>query len=63
MGGDLTSMIIDTASALSAQRLQATQSVAVLDKALEAQRSIALSLIQSVAPSPSGTGGHIDLVA
>lgn len=45
MGGDLISMIIDTASALSAQR------------------SIALSLIQSVAPSPSGTGGQIDLVA
>jgi hypothetical protein len=62
MGGDLTSMIIDTASALNAQRLQATQSVAVLDKALEAQRGIALSLIQSVAP-PAGSGGQIDLVA
>ena len=63
MGGDLISMNIDTDSALSAQRLQVTQSVAVLDKALEAQCSIALSLIQSVALPPSGTGGQIDLVA
>ena len=62
MAGDLTSMIINTAAALNAQRVQATQSVAVLDKALEVERGIALSLIQSVAPSP-GTGGQIDLVA
>ena len=43
--------------------MHAMQSVAMLDKALEAERSMALSLIQMVAPGPSGTGGQIDLVA
>lgn len=61
--GDLTSMVINTATALNEQRMHAMQSVAMLDKALEAERSMALSLIQMVAPGPSGTGGQIDLVA
>lgn len=61
---DLTSVIVNTASALSEQRVQAAQSVIVFDKALEAQRTMALTLIQTVAsPPPSGGGNQIDLVA
>lgn len=63
MSTNLTSLIIDTASALDAQRMQAAQSVAVLDKALEAERGLALSLIQTAAPTSPGVGGQIDVVA
>lgn len=70
---DLTSLIVDTATALSTQRLRAQQSVAVLDKALEAERRLALSLLQGVAPdvfsasgnpaSAANLGSQVDLVA
>ena len=55
---DLTSLIVNTASALSTQRLRMQQSVAVLDKALEAERSLALSLLQGVAPDVFAASGN-----
>ena len=57
-------MIADTASALSAQRLHSEMSIALLDKALDQQGQMAMSLLQSLPQaSPAGTGELIDLLA
>ena len=59
--GDLTSSIVNLATALSQQALKSKQSVAVLDKALDAQAQNALSLLASIpaaAPLQHGSSGH-----
>ena len=64
--GNLTSEIVNVATALSQQRLKSQQSIAVLDKALDAQAQTALSLIETVttsSPSQGGVGSLVDLVA
>ena len=60
----LTAAIVDTASALSAVRLQSEMSVKLLDKALDQQGQMAMSLLQSLpAGSAAGTGQVIDILA
>ena len=60
----LTAMIVDTASALGAQRLHSEMSIALLDKAPDQQGQMAMSLLQSLPQaSPAGTGELIDLLA
>lgn len=60
----LTASIVDTASALSAQKLQGEMNVKLLDKALDASAQQALSLLATL-PSPAGSGAGqvIDVVA
>ena len=61
----LTAAIVDTASALSQQRIAGQMNVRALRQALDAQAQQALALLQSLPPpgqlSPSGH--RIDLVA
>ena len=60
----LTAMIADTASALSAQRLHSEMSIALLEKALDQQGQMAMSLLQSLPQaSPPGTGELVDVLA
>jgi hypothetical protein len=60
--GDLTSSIVNLATALSQQELKSQQSVAVLDKALDAQAQNALSLLASIpaaAPLQQSSAGQL----
>lgn len=63
----LTASIVDTATALSNQRLHSQMSVRLLDKALDIQGQTAISLIASIpapsAPSGPGQGQQVDVVA
>ncbi|MBT3345531.1 MAG: putative motility protein [Gemmatimonadetes bacterium] len=60
----LTASIVDTASALSAQKLHNEMNVKLLDKALDASAQQALSLLAALpAPSGGGAGQLIDVVA
>ena len=65
--GDLTSSIVDVATALSQQRLKSLRSIAVLDKALDTQSRNALALLEalpSAAPSQQSESGRlVDTVA
>ncbi len=65
--GDLTSSIVDVATALSQQRLKSLRSIAVLDKALDTQSRNALALLEalpSAAPlQQSESGRLVDTVA
>jgi hypothetical protein len=59
----LTAILADTASALSTQRLDSEMTIRLLDKALDQQGQMAMSLLQSLpAASPAGSGELIDLV-
>ena len=60
--GDLTSSIVNVATALAQQKLKSQQSVAVLDKALDAQAQNALALLASIpaaAPLQQGAAGQL----
>ncbi len=60
----LTAAIVDTASALSAVRLQSEMSTKLLDKALDQQGQMAMSLLQALpSASPAGAGEIIDILA
>ncbi|HJP30947.1 MAG TPA: putative motility protein [Candidatus Latescibacteria bacterium] len=60
----LTASIADTASVLSAQRLQGEMSIRLLDKALDQQGQMAMTLLQALpSVSPAGTGELIDVLA
>ena len=59
----LTASIVDTASALSAVRLHSEMSIRTLDKALDAESQMAMSLLEALpVPSPAGKGQLIDVV-
>ncbi len=52
----LTAILADTASALSTQRLHSEMTIRLLDKALDQQGQMAMSLLQSLpAASPAGS--------
>ena len=60
--GDLSSSIANLATALSQQALKSQQSVAVLDKALDAQAQNALALLASLpaaAPLQQSSAGQL----
>lgn len=60
--GDLTSSIVNLATARAQQALKSQQSVAVLDKALNAQAQNALSLLASIpaaAPLQQSSAGQL----
>jgi hypothetical protein len=60
----LTATLADTATALSSARLQSEMSVKLLDKALDQQGKMAMSLLQSLpSASPTGAGQLIDVIA
>ncbi|MDA0336300.1 MAG: putative motility protein [bacterium] len=60
----LTAAIVDTASALTAVRLQSEMSTKLLDKALDQQGQMAMSLLQALpSASPAGSGEIIDILA
>lgn len=60
----LTAAIADTASALSSQRLQGEMNVKLLDKALDQQGQMAMTLLSGIpAPSAAGSGELIDVIA
>lgn len=60
----LTGAIADTATALSSQRLKSEMSIKLLDKALDAQGQMAMSLLQGLpAASPAGVGQVVDILA
>jgi hypothetical protein len=53
----LTAILADTASALSTQRLHSEMTIRLLDKALDQQGQMTMSLLQSLpAASPAGSG-------
>ena len=70
---DLTTFIVDQATALSQARLKSEQSIRVLDKALDSQAHNALALLNTlpaaspakrdVKASPSPAGSLIDVLA
>ena len=60
--GDLSSSIANVATALAQQKLKSQQSVAVLDKALDAQAQNALALLASIpaaAPLQQSSAGQL----
>lgn len=61
----LTASIVDTATALSAQKVKGEMNIKVLDKALDAQAQQAMSLLASLPASPSGggVGELLDIIA
>ncbi len=60
----LTGAIADTATALSSQRLHSEMSIKLLDKALDQQGQMAMSLLQALpGASPAGVGEIVDILA